>query len=132
MQGQWDGYTVSSPWFWCEWLGYTLAPLWIGAEGLLAHAGARRRVRLGLCEPMVASRYLLWGLFGAIQVCCSLVIVPMYATYESNQPFTIGADAALGALEVLAAGVAWLAFCTPRHYEAWVARRAAAALLKGA
>ncbi|HXV36706.1 MAG TPA: hypothetical protein VEC18_06145 [Myxococcota bacterium] len=131
MQGQWDGYTVSSPWFWCEWLGYTLTPLWIGIEGLLAHASARRRARLGLCDPIVANRYLLWGLFGMIQVFASLVIVPMYAGYEENQQFTLAGDAALGGLEMLAAGVAWLAFCTPRYYGAWIARRAAAAAVKG-
>ena len=121
IQGDWEGYTVSSPWFWCEWLGYTLAPLWVGVEGILAYQNARKRVRLELCDPIVANRYLLWGLFGIFQVICSLIIVPMYAGYEAYQYFTHGTDVALGAFEILAAAATWLAFFAPTFYCNWIA-----------
>lgn len=121
IQGDWEGYTVSSPWFWCEWLGYTLAPLWVGVEGILSYQRARRRVRLELCDPIVANRYLLWGLFGIFQVISSLIIVPMYAGYETNQYFTHGTDVALGTFEILAAATTWLAFFAPSFYCNWIA-----------
>jgi len=127
IQGDWVGYTVSNPWFWCEWLGYTLAPLWVGVEGVLAFRSARKRVRLDFCDPIVANRYLLWGWFGILQVCCSLVIVPMYADYEANRYFTLGADALLGCFEILAAVTTWLAFFAPAFYRNWIARVAAGA-----
>jgi len=120
-QGDWEGYLVSSPWFWCEWLGYTLAPLWVGAEGILAFQNARKRVRLDLCDPIVANRYLLWGLFGILQVCGSLIIIPMYAGYEADQYFTFGTDVALGIFEILAAATTWLAFFAPTFYCRWIA-----------
>jgi len=127
IQGDWEGYTVSSPWFWCEWLGYTLAPLWVGVEGILAYQGARKRVRLDLCDPIVANRYLLWGLFGIFQVVCSLIIVPMYAGYEANQYFTLGTDVALGIFEILAAATTWLAFFAPAFYCNWIAKGSSSA-----
>jgi len=127
LQGDWEGYQISSPWFWCEWLGYTLAPLWVGVEGLLAYASARKRVRLDLCDRIVANRYLLWGLFGIFQVICSLIIVPMYADFEDNQRFAAGADALLGSFEILAAVMTWFAFSAPSFYRNWILRRAPAA-----
>ncbi len=127
IQGDWEGYSISSPWFWSEWLGYTLAPLWVSVEGILSYQSARRRVRLELCDPIVANRYLLWGLFGIFQVTCSLIIVPMYAGYETNQYFTHGADLALGAFEILAAATTWLAFFAPKFYRNWIAEGAPSA-----
>jgi hypothetical protein len=127
IQGDWEGMGTSSPWFWCEWLGYTLTPLWVAVEGMLAYASARKRVRLDLCDPIVANRYLLWSLFGVFQIFCSLVIVPMYAEYEADHHFTFGADALLGTFEVLAGATAWLAFFAPNSYRNWIARNAASA-----
>jgi hypothetical protein len=121
IQGDWEGYAVHSPWFWCEWLGYTLAAVWVGAEGILAFQNARKRVRLDLCDPVVANRYLLWGLFGIFQFVSSLVIVPMYANYEANQVFTFATDAMLGTFEILAAVMTWLAFFAPAFYCKWIA-----------
>ncbi len=122
IQGDWEGYTISSPWFWCEWLGYTLAPTWVGVEGILAYRNARKRVRLDLCDPIVANRYLLWGLFGIVQVICSLIIVPMYAGYEATQYFSSGTDVALGIFEILAAMITWFAFFAPKFYCSWIAK----------
>jgi len=127
MQGDWEGYTVSNPWFWSEWLGYTLTPLWVGVEGIRAFRNARKRVRIGLCDPVVANRYLLWGLFGIFQVCASLVIVEMYADYETDQYFASGPDLVLGGFEILAAAVAWLAFFSPTFYRNWIADGASSA-----
>jgi len=121
IRGDWEGYGVSNPWFWCEWLGYTLGPLWVGIEGILALRNARKRVRIGLCEPIVANRYLLWGLFGIFQVCASLVIVQMYAGYETEHAFAFGPDLVLCGFETLTAFMVWLAFCAPKLYRNWVA-----------
>jgi len=126
-RGDWEGYSVSNLWFWCEWLGYTLGPLWVGIEGVLAYRNARKRVRLGLCEPIVANRYLLWGLFGIFQVCSSLVIVEMYAGYETDHAFAFGPDLVLCSFEILAAFMVWLAFCAPKLYRNWVAEGAPSA-----
>jgi len=127
IQGDWDGYSVSNPWFWCEWLGYTLGPLWVGIEGALAYREALKRVRIGLCEPILANRYLLWALFGFFQVCSSLVIVVLYAGYEAEQSFAFGFDLVLCSFEILTALMVWLAFCAPKLYRNWIAEGASSA-----
>jgi hypothetical protein len=127
IQGDWEGYEVRRPWFWCEWLGYTLASVWVGAEGIIAFQGARKRLRLNLCDPVVANRYLLWGLFGIFQVISSLAVVPMYVGYEATQHFSFGADAVLGTFEILAAVTTWLAFFAPTFYCKWIAEESPSA-----
>ncbi len=127
IQGDWEGYSIGSPWFWCEWGAYTLATIWVAVEALLAYAGARRRARLDLCEPIVANRYLLWGIFGSFQFAGSIVIIPMYVGYEQNQQFSATTDLLLGTFEILAAVAAWFVFFAPRFYREWIERRAQSA-----
>jgi hypothetical protein len=80
--GDWEGFSISSGWFWLEWTGYTLPVAWTGLEALAQYGQARRRVRLELCGPLVCNRMLLWGLFGALQVGLSIVVLFQYAAYE--------------------------------------------------
>ena len=66
--GDYEGYTVSNPWFWLEWCGYTLPYVWLTAEAILAYRRARKRQRIGLANAMVTNRYLLWALYGTLSV----------------------------------------------------------------
>jgi len=57
-----DGYyRVENPWFWSLWLGYTIPCVWMSIEAFLGYSKANRRVRIGLCDRLVANRYLLFG-----------------------------------------------------------------------
>jgi len=125
--GDWEGFSVSSRWFWLEWLGYTLPFGWAAAESLIQCARARRRLRLGFSDPLVCNRLLLWGMFGTAQVVTSLGTLGQYAAYERASVFTIGWDLMLGAFEILSVGLIWLVFFPPARYRAWVEKRAAIA-----
>jgi hypothetical protein len=46
---------------------------WVAFEALRYHALLRRRVALGLADPIVANRMLLWGLMGAVATSCVLL-----------------------------------------------------------
>ena len=74
VSGDLEGFSISNPWFWPEWLGYTLPFGWAAGEALHQYAQARRRLKLGLCDPLVCNRFLLWGLFGVMQVGVSVVL----------------------------------------------------------
>ncbi len=76
--GDWEGFSPSNGWFWLEWVGFTVPFCWAGTEAFVQYRQARRRVRLGLCAPGVCNRYLLWALFGSVQICAVLVILPQY------------------------------------------------------
>lgn len=54
----------SAAW-WCEYAVIWTYPLWIGIESLRYWRIMRRRVALGLGDPLVANRFALWG-FGSI------------------------------------------------------------------
>jgi hypothetical protein len=119
--GDWEGFSISTPWFWLEWAGFTLPFGWAGVETLIQYARARRRVRLGLCGRLVCNRLLLWALFGALQVCTSLVLLPQYAQYERDNLFTATWDTLYGAFVIASLVMIWLVFFAPAFYRHWIA-----------
>jgi hypothetical protein len=82
---------------------------------------------LGLCDPLVCNRYLLWALFGTLQVSLSLVLLPQYAEYESTNEFTAMWDAIYGTIEIVSLVMIWLVFFPPAFYQRWIQGSAPAA-----
>lgn len=120
--GEWEGFSIGNGWFWLEWLGYTVPFTWAGVEAFIQHRQARRRWRLGLSEPMVCNRLMLWSLFGTLQACASLVILQQYASYEAQNQFALTWDLLVGALEMLSVGTIWLVFFPPVWYRCRIER----------
>jgi hypothetical protein len=118
--GDLEGFSIGSPWFWAEWVGYTIPFAWAGVEALGHHRGARRRLRLGLCDPLVCNRYLLWGFFGAMQVLVSVATVPSYSEYEHEGAFSAMWDALISAGELSSLALIWLIFFPPALYRRWI------------
>jgi hypothetical protein len=99
-------------------------PIWSGAEALRYHAMLRRRLRLGLAEPSVVERFLLWGSamwLASFLTFCSMVLeaagIPVIGTLTGAL--------LVGPLGLGIAALLWLAFFPPRAYLAWVEQRAA-------
>lgn len=66
LEGLYDGFAVSlDPGLghWVAWLGRTAPMLWLALESFHYHDLLRRRLRLGLVDPLVADRFLLWGVW---------------------------------------------------------------------
>ena len=57
-------YVVAQKWLGIGMVGYSACFLWTAIEGILHYRMARRRLALGLADPVVTNRFLLWGLFG--------------------------------------------------------------------
>jgi hypothetical protein len=127
LQGDWEGFSVSSPWFWLEWSGYTLPFAWAGAESLIQHGQARRRRQIGLCDPMVCNRFLLWGIYATVAVIVSLAVLLQYAAYEREGVFNATWDILVNTGEILSIALIWLIFFPPALYRSWVASAAARA-----
>ncbi len=126
-RGDWEGFSTSSPWFWLEWLGFTYPFAWAGTEAFVQYGQARRRVQLGLCAPLVCNRFLLWALFGTLQVCAFLVLFPQYANYETENVFTVMWDVVYGGFLIGSIIMVWLVFFAPAFYKRWIGGRALAA-----
>jgi hypothetical protein len=85
----------------------------------------RRRARMGLGDPIVANRLLLWGIGASGIAAVTLVhlVAQLLGRYELP-PSLVGVVSAL----LLGTAVAeWLAFFPPRAYRRRFGRRAEAA-----
>jgi len=122
LHGDWEGFSIGNPWFWAEWVGYTVPFGWAGAEAFLQYGRARRRLELQLCDPMICNRYLLWALFGTLQLLVCLAVLPQYSEYEHAQVFSAMWDALVGGGESLSVVLLWFVFFPPGIYRTWIER----------
>jgi hypothetical protein len=114
---------LSNAWWWFEWVG-TIAPsIWIGTEGLNHYGTSRPRVRLGLCEPIVGHRYLLWGIAGAVWTLLDFLVIGEYVEFWATQSWSATFENLVGFCEIAALAMIWLAFFTPAGYQRWIDRR---------
>lgn len=125
LHGDWDGYApLGSAGFWLEWSGQLVPFAWLGVEAGVQWTGARRRVSLGLIDPMVAQRFLLWSLFALIQLCANFALVFMYVEFQLMSRFSTAMDLLIGVLEFVSIATLALAFFPPARYSQWLARSA--------
>jgi hypothetical protein len=104
-------------------------PLWGAWESLRYWGRMRKRARLGLADPLVANRFLLWGLaslgtFAATWLASWPMVLPdPIAVGERFQSFTYLSTATVGIATVI---VYSLAFLPPDWYRRRVLARAEA------
>jgi hypothetical protein len=127
VMGALDGrgvYSLDNPWFLTQWVGYTTPCVWMCWEALLSRQGALKRVRIGLCAPVVANRYLLLALFGGFQVFACLADISYAADLEGGQTVSLFSSVLLGVTEIASVAVLWFAFFPPSFYSDWISQRA--------
>ena len=97
--------------------------LWGAAEALAYSRRMRKRVALGIADPLVANRFLLWGIaaaaagFGTLVGLCAFSVMREAAMLE---PWVLASSSAHGVVAALAMG---LAFFPPRAYRAHFEQR---------
>jgi hypothetical protein len=97
---------------------------WTGLEAFAYYGRMRKRSRLGLADPVVMNRFLLWGLVGAAAMVASgapLVVGLLGGDTYNDVPSRLAGAAAT----ILGAVCLQLAFLPPRSYVAWLRARAA-------
>lgn len=93
---------------------------WSTTESLRYYALMRRRVRIGIGDPLVANRFLLWGIGTLTTLLVTLLYIgtQLFGHYELPASL-LGVSSTL----VLVSAIAeWLAFLPPRSYRARFAR----------
>ncbi len=101
-----------------------LGPAWVSVECLRYHGMLRRRLRLGLAEPLVVHRVLLWGTAlgaSALGYAATVAHRIAFGTGLREHVWAVGLVSLLAM--VSACGIA-LAFFPPARYRAWVEARA--------
>lgn len=107
-------------WFWLLYAGYTAASLWTLAEPLRFFVAMRRRLSLGLAEPLVVDRFLLWGV-GSLARFAMLAVGAFSMLRLTGAASELASIAAPTFLASSVAGLAvaaayWVAFFPPRAY----------------
>ena len=120
--GAWILHVVRPPDGFGVWMGHWGAHLgllaaygWSTGESLRYYALMRRRVHVGVGDPLVANRFLLWGLGTLAIVLATLLYVGMQLLGHYELPASlVGVSSTL----VLVTAIAeWLAFFPPRSYR---------------
>lgn len=121
--GDWGGYRNDHAWIWLENLTQLAVFSWAFAESSAFYLRMRKRTKIGLGDPVVTNRILLWSIYGAGFTLSQLLWV-----------FVISMLDDLAALDVVIAGSAiageiavWLAFFPPKRYLNWLRRSDAVA-----
>ena len=101
--------------------------VWGAWECFRYHAMLKRRVAIGLADPLTAHRFWLWGLSTAGVV--GSIGVGIYAPYVLGVNVLVWPPGlfALGALGLFSAVSVWCAFLPPAFYRRLVQARSAAA-----
>jgi len=113
---------ITNAWWWFEWIGESATAIWIGTEGLHNYGTSRRRIHLGLCEPIVSHRYLLWGIAGVFWTLLNFVVVGQYVEFWIKRSRPASLDNLVGFCEIAALAMIWLAFFPPTIYRRWIER----------
>ena len=108
--------------------------LWLFIESALYARQMRRRVRLGLGDPIVANRFALWAIWAGALACIPLFVLAlrMLGILEAPVPGAPLPASVRAIIAVLGSGGAaalvacWLAFFPPATYRRWIARSAPA------
>ena len=118
--------TTNHPLYWL-WTGLmAVSYCWTSWESLRYHAMLKRRMRLGLADPVVANRMLLWGVAsGCIAIQTPVILASIVLGGEDH--IASWALVVVSVFSCLAAATVWLAFFPPASYLKRIAARAAAA-----
>jgi hypothetical protein len=104
---------------------------WVALESLRYHALMRKRQALGLADPVVTNRFLVWGAGEGVS---SLLVLALFVTMISRTEIMIG-DPLISMFVTLAglvnALVWWLSFTPPAGYLRWVRGSAAEEVTDG-
>jgi heme/copper-type cytochrome/quinol oxidase subunit 4 len=119
--GDWESTRpLSNPWYWVEALSGITVTAWMGVEGVTQYFRARQRLQLGLCEPLVCNRYLLWSLVAASWMSLAVVVPINDITFELTGVWLATLDVLLGIFEFCGIALIWFVFFPPRFYQRWI------------
>lgn len=103
------------PWYYLGFWARALAFFWSALEALRYHGMLRRRLVLGLADPVISDRFRLWGIASLAISAAFLVFLAgrLWTPNVASSPVVLSITSVAGVV----AGVAiFLAFCPPAAY----------------
>lgn len=135
-----EGFEVrvlNGPWYWIHYLARLTPFVWVAIESFRYGALLRRRVAIGLADPLVADRFRLWGLWASVLAVMSLTDPLSRFWYwhltgsttqwvsEIGRPIIDVVVPLSSAFGIAAVMLLFLTFFPTPAYRRWVARRSA-------
>ena len=126
--GAFETGSYASGWVQLLTAGMLATNLWVGIEPLLYHRKLAKRVPLGLAEPLIADRFLLWGL-GSLARAALILMGPAAEAMlaglagDARNSFSAVSLAAASGLGLATSVAYWLTFNPTPAYVRWVERR---------
>ena len=114
----------SSPWYWPGACWRTATYVWMPFVTLRYHRRLRRRLAVGLADPIATNRVLLWGIIGLLILATSVGVVTASVLGLWWTPAAPALAMVTTVTLAAASGLGLLAFLPPERYLAWVAARA--------
>jgi hypothetical protein len=124
LAGGFRGGNFDTVWSGLGFVARGLAYCWAALESLRYFGLMRRRLRIGLADPLLVNRFLLWGIattaaFGIYLV--ALINLLVDSTHDLAAGVFSPTWALLTAVLGLSSGVClWLAFLAPASYRRWI------------
>ena len=122
--------------YWVTWAARTSVFLWLLIETFRYWKLLRRRLRLGLADPLVANRFLLWGIWSSVMLLTGMIDPLARIWYvlnvgagsqwvpELGAPATVMLVTVSSGLLILAVITLYLAFFPTPRFRRWVESRA--------
>jgi hypothetical protein len=125
--GDWQGHQSDRIWLWLETGAQQIVRPWAFVESLIFYTRMRRRQAVGVADPVVTNRFLLWAGYGLTSSITAFFwfFASLVVADGGGYPFIF--DAFMIGLTVLSCICIALAFFPPQSYKDWIAGRAAIA-----
>lgn len=105
-------------WFWVDLIARVGASCWLVAEGARYYGMMKRRLALGLADPLLTNRFLLWTLAGVAAIVFMLTAVPPAFLDSSRHQLLLFTDLLVFSAAGVAVAVLYLlAFLPPKAYR---------------
>jgi hypothetical protein len=110
-------------WYWIEFSVIGTYPAWGGIESFRYYLSMRRRLKIGLAEPLLVNRFLLWSAASVLSIAAIwTVMLPALLEVDPvpGSPFVAGCLFATSLFGIACVSTYWITFFPPRWYSAWL------------
>jgi hypothetical protein len=97
--------------------------LWAAIECFLHHARMRRRMRIGLADPVITHQFWLWGVASSSLVGLMAVIIVSYGVFDLSPLTWTPGLVAMTLCGAVGASTIYTAFFPPAVYRGWISSR---------
>jgi len=114
-------------WFWIDIAARIVASVWMAAEGAIYYGMMKRRLQLGLADPLITNRFLLWTLAGAFSIVVLLTSVPPMVLDPVADLRLLTLDLFIFSIAgVCISALYFLTFLPPDRFRRWIGATAGA------